>query len=122
MFEIVMTADMLETGMLIRTATGTEYPIEVTREADGTIIVNADGFRIIYSLTAQQNGCGFLASYEDEWDWDEEARDAYYEAEARAEMEMEARMERYWEEGTESQHMQYLHEVEMDEARAQFPF
>lgn len=42
------------------------------------------------------------------------------EAEARWEQEMEARAERFWEEGTEAQQMQYRWEVEMDERNAAF--
>lgn len=51
------------------------------------------------------------AQAEDEqahWEQDE----AYHEIQA------ERAAERYFEEGTEAQHMQYLHEVEQDEANA----
>jgi hypothetical protein len=46
--------------------------------------------------------------------------DAYYAEEAAAEAAAEARAERFWEEGTSAQQMQYAWEVEMDERNAAF--
>jgi hypothetical protein len=47
-----------------------------------------------------------------------QAQEREDEAQAKAEAEMERRTERFYEEGTEAQHAQYQHEVEMDESRA----
>jgi hypothetical protein len=47
-----------------------------------------------------------------------QAQEREDEAQMKAEAEMERRQERFWEEGTEAQHAQYQHEVEMDEQRA----